>query len=204
MKTSDRGITLIKEFEGFKSSAYLDPVGIWTIGYGFIDGVKPGDKMTRAEADSRLREELGGYEASVLLATGGNVSQQEFDALVCFAWNVGSVGMMNSSVIKFHNQGDKTTAASAFKLWNKAGGKVLNGLVRRRKAESEYYLTGTTTEVKSWDSKHSLERPLPQSSPSLAPGSPESELEKQTAQQKPQNAMLSGLLSQIAKWLTRK
>lgn len=143
MKTSPRGINLIKEFEGFRGTAYRDPVGIWTIGYGFVKGVKQGDTITRAQADARLRRELAEYEQGVMRATGGNVTQPQFDALVSFAYNVGVKGMAGSTVIKRHNTGDHQAAARAFGLWNKAGGKVWPGLTRRRAAESALYLTPT-------------------------------------------------------------
>lgn len=141
MKTSQRGINLIKEFEGFRGTAYRDPVGIWTIGYGFVKGVKQGDTITRAQADARLRRELAEYERAVERATGGNATQPQFDALVSFAYNVGVKGMAGSTVIKRHNAGDHQAAARAFGLWNKAGGKVWPGLTRRRAAEAALYLT---------------------------------------------------------------
>ena len=140
MKTSPQGIALIREFEGFRAEAYRDPVGIWTIGYGFTKGVRQGDTMTREQADQRLRVELADYEAGVLRATGGNLTQAQFDALVSFAWNVGVNGMAGSSVIKAHVRGDHQAAARAFALWNKAGGKVWPGLTRRRAAEAALYL----------------------------------------------------------------
>ncbi len=204
MRTSDRGLALIREFEGFVDHAYLDPVGIWTIGYGFTARVRPGDKMTRAEADKRLREELGAYEAGIILATGGNTTQQEFDALASFAWNVGINGMQNSTAVRLHNKGDKQGAAEAFKLWNKAGGKVLNGLVRRRKAEAEYYLTGTTSEVTSWILGSSSAAQSPSSSQSSAPGSVPNESAGQKQPQTSLSKTLSGLWKQISALLPRK
>lgn len=141
MKTSLRGLALIEEFEGFRSEAYRDPVGIWTIGYGFTEGVRPGDTISRAEADRRLRDELHDYEAGVYVATRSRVTQAQFDALVSFAWNVGIKGMAGSSVIKAHVRGDHQAAARAFALWNKAGGKVWPGLTRRRAAEAAMYLS---------------------------------------------------------------
>ena len=142
MKTSQRGINLIKEFEGFRAEAYKPiPSDPWTIGYGTIRGVKPGDVITRAEAERRLRHELVEYERAVERATGGNATQPQFDALVSFAYNVGVKGMAGSTVIKRHNAGDHQAAARAFGLWNKAGGKVWPGLTRRRAAEAALYLT---------------------------------------------------------------
>lgn len=140
MNTSQKGIDLIKQYEGFKSSAYRDVVGVWTIGYGFTAGVKEGDKITRAQAESRLQAELTKYEDAVEKACTAPLNQHQFDALVSFAWNVGVSGMAKSSVVKAHNRGDNNAAARAFGLWNKAGGKVWPGLTRRRAAEAALYL----------------------------------------------------------------
>ena len=140
MKTSQRGIDLITQFEGFRADAYQDVVGVWTIGYGFTLGVQPGDKITKAQALKRLAHELESYEAAVTRACKIEPTQNQFDALVCFAFNVGAAGMAKSSVIKAHNRGDTQAAARAFGLWNKAGGKVWPGLTRRRAAEAALYL----------------------------------------------------------------
>ena len=147
MKTSGKGIALITEFEGFREKAYQDVVGIWTIGYGFTLGVQPGDTITKAQAKARLARELDGYEAAVTRACTNEPNQNEFDALVCFAFNVGVSGMAKSSVIKAHNRGDHQAAARAFSLWNKAGGKVWPGLTRRRAAEAALYLTPMPDDV---------------------------------------------------------
>lgn len=140
MKTSLHGFALIKQFEGFREYAYRDVVGVWTIGYGFTTGIQPGQHMTVAQADARLGTELVRYEDAVTRACTIPPNQNQFDALVCFAWNVGTTGMAGSSVIKAHNRGDFQSAARAFGLWNKAGGKVWTGLTRRRAAESALYL----------------------------------------------------------------
>lgn len=147
MKTSARGIKLITDFEGFRANAYLDVAGVWTLGYGFTKGVQKGDKITRSQADARLREELSEYERGVLRACRVQPNQNQFDALVCFAFNVGVAGMSRSSVIKAHNREDYQAAARAFGLWNKAGGKVWHGLTRRRAAESALYLEPMHDEV---------------------------------------------------------
>lgn len=147
MKTSAKGIKLITDFEGFRANAYQDVVGVWTIGYGFTEGVKQGDKITRAEADARLRKELVGCEMGVEAACRVQPNQNQFDALVCFAFNVGVKGMTKSSVIKAHNREDYQAAARAFGLWNKAGGKVWPGLTRRRAAEAALYLEPVPDEV---------------------------------------------------------
>ena len=140
MTTSINGFSLIKQFEGFREHAYRDVVGVWAIGYGFTAGVQPGQHMTPAQADARLGTELLRYEDAVRRACTVAPNQNQFDALVCFAWNVGTAGMAGSTVIKAHNRGDFQSAARAFGLWNKAGGKVWPGLTRRRAAESALYL----------------------------------------------------------------
>ena len=147
MKTSEKGIKLITEFEGFRGKAYVCPAGILTIGFGFTKGVQPGDTMTKAQAKARLAAELGEYEEGVLSACTNPPNQNEFDALVCFAFNVGAAGMAKSSVIKAHNRGDHQAAARAFQLWNKAGGVVYAGLTRRRAAEAALYLTPMPDDV---------------------------------------------------------
>lgn len=159
MKTSPRGIALIKQFEGFRSAAYQDVAGVWTIGYGFTHGVQPGDHMTRSQADQRLAEELRAYEAATLAAAGA-CNQNQFDALVCFAWNVGITGMRGSSVIKAHRRGDFDAAARAFGLWNKAGGKTWPGLTRRRAAEAALYLEPVPDDVS--DPVEGPAQPMPQ------------------------------------------
>lgn len=141
MKTSQRGIDLIKEFEGFSAKAYQDVVGVWTIGYGSTKNVKPGDTITKTEAEQRLREELVEYERAVEKNCTVQPNQNQFDALVSFCYNVGPGNFRKSSVLKAHNRSDFQAAARAFALWNRAGGKVWAGLTRRRMAEAALYLT---------------------------------------------------------------
>lgn len=137
------GIDLLKEFEGFRSKAYPDPATgaePWTIGYGFTRDVNKGDTITRGEADARLTLELAEYEQSVRRACVIQPNENELAAMTVFAWNVGIAGFKKSSVLKAHNRGDKQAAARSFSLWNKAGGKVMAGLTRRRAAEAALYL----------------------------------------------------------------
>lgn len=147
MKTSNRGIELLIKFEGFRGEAYRDVVGVVTIGFGFTSGVKMGDKMTLAEARDRLKREIVEYEQGVLAACTRKPNQNQFDALVCFAFNVGVAGFRKSSVLKAHNRGDYQAAARAFSLWSKAGGKTWPGLVRRRAAEAALYMEPTEPEA---------------------------------------------------------
>lgn len=142
MKLSAQGLQAILAYEGFRENAYIPvPGDIPTIGYGFTKGVKMGDHMTRAQADARFGREIGEYEAGVVEAVHGSATQHQFDALVSFAWNVGVPRMAGSTVVKAHNRGDVQAAANAYSLWNKAGGKAIAGLKRRRAAEAAMYLT---------------------------------------------------------------
>ena len=160
MKTSAKGVKLICDFEGFRAKAYLDPVGIPTIGFGFIFDVSLGDVTTLFEAQQRLQRELITYEKGVLAACQVKPSQNAFDALVCFAFNVGVKGMTGSSVIKAHNRGDTQSAARAFGLWNKADGKIFAGLTRRRAAEASLYLEPVPDDVS--DPVEGAVLPMPQ------------------------------------------
>jgi lysozyme len=147
MKVSPAGRDLIAEFEGLRLEAYLCPAGVWTIGYGHTKGVKPGDRLdSPTHAKVLLDEDLAAWAADVEQAIGGaNTSQHEFDAMVSLAFNVGVAGFKGSTVLRLHKAGDKTGAARAFGMWNKATVKgqlvEMPGLTRRRAAESALYLT---------------------------------------------------------------
>ena len=132
----------LKRLEGFRAKAYIPvPGDRTTIGYGFTDGVKLGDTMTREEADARLVEELRPYEMAVWQGCTREPNQNEFDAMVLLCFNIGPAGFRRSTVLKAHNRGDCQAAARAFGLWNKSGGKVYAGLTKRRSEESALYLT---------------------------------------------------------------
>jgi lysozyme len=135
MKTSDRGLELIKRFEGFASKAYLCPAGIWTIGYGHTKGVKPGDTCTEEQATQWLREDVEEAEAVVRSSTKLALHQSEFDALVSFVFNVGGGAYQRSTLLRKLRYGDLSGAAQQFSRWTRGGGKVLPGLVKRRAAE---------------------------------------------------------------------
>jgi lysozyme len=140
MIISPDGLAQLKQFEGCRLKAYQDIVGIWTIGYGFTDGIHAGMVITQKQAEQMLLDRLVPYEQAVQDACTVTPTQAQFDACVCLAWNIGIGAFQKSSVLKFHNQGKFKEAANAFGLWNKAGGKVVAGLVRRRSAESALYL----------------------------------------------------------------
>lgn len=148
MKTSPAGIALIKRFEGCQLEAYQDIVGVWSIGYGDTLDVGPATRITQQQAEDRLALRLAReFEPGVLEALqGAPVSQSQFDAAVSLSWNIGVGAFAKSSVARFHRAGDYAQAADAFRLWNKAGGSVIPGLVRRREEERALYLSGASGE----------------------------------------------------------
>ena len=145
MKTSSNGTSLIKEFEGFVASAYLCPAKVWTIGIGttvYPNGtkVKKGDKCTQEQALEYLQHDLKSFEKTVNESVKVPLSQNQFDALVSLAYNIGSGAFKNSTLLKKLNAKDYAGAADQFLVWNKGSGKVLKGLVRRRDAERALFL----------------------------------------------------------------
>jgi lysozyme len=137
------GIQLLKLFEGWRPKAYPDPGtggAPWTIGYGFTRGVRPGDTMTLAEGEARLIREVEEYENGVK-AAAGTATENQLAAMTCFAYNVGLTGFRGSSVLRHHKAGKFAAAADAFKMWNRAAGREMAGLTRRRQAELELYLS---------------------------------------------------------------
>lgn len=135
MKTSQRGIDLIKSFEGLRLSAYKDVVGVVTIGYGTTSGVKMGDTITKERAEELLREDVKRFEGYVDRLVKVPLTQGMFDALVSFTYNLGPGALEKSTLLDQLNRGDYDGAAEQFGRWVKAGGKTLAGLVRRRAAE---------------------------------------------------------------------
>lgn len=142
VKISDVGLDLIQEFEGLRLVAYQDPVGIWTIGYGHTRTARPGMRISIEQAGALMREDLAGFERCVERAVWAPMNQNEFDALVSWAYNVGCGAVAKSTLVRKLNSGDRKGAADELLRWNKAGGKVLAGLTRRRRAERELFLKG--------------------------------------------------------------
>lgn len=138
MKTSQNGIDLIKQFEGCRLAAYRCPAGVWTIGYGHTAGVKEGQKITQAQADAFLREDLTKFEKHVDAYNEYKWTQNEFDALVSFAYNIGNIDQLTAKGTR-----TREAIANAILLYNKdkTSGKVLDGLARRRQAERDLFLS---------------------------------------------------------------
>ena len=141
---NEAGLNLIKEFEGYRSEAYQDVVGIWTIGYGHIRGVRPGMTITEEQAAQFLRQDLAHAEASVdHMTSPAPTTNNQFAAMVSLCFNIGSGNFKTSSVLRLHRERDYTSAADAFLRWDKAhvNGQLeeVAGLLRRRQAEKALY-----------------------------------------------------------------
>lgn len=137
-------INLIKEFESCRLTAYPDPgsgADPWTIGWGSTGpGIRKGTVWTQAQADSRFSEHVTQFGRSVeQLLNGAATNQHQFDALVSLAYNIGTGNLSGSTLLKKHKAGDYAGAAAEFARWNKASGKVMAGLTRRRAAEAAMY-----------------------------------------------------------------
>ena len=147
MKISKKGLELIKEFEGFSANAYLDVVKIPTIGWGntfYADGrkVKLGDQISKADALELLEFVANKYFADKIFPKiKVKVSQNQFDAMVSLAYNIGLGAFLKSTLLKKINQGDFKGASLEFERWNRAGGKVLLGLTRRRLKEKALFIS---------------------------------------------------------------
>ncbi|MBX2865588.1 MAG: lysozyme [Leptolyngbyaceae cyanobacterium MAG.088] len=139
-QTNASGVGLIKSFEGLRLKAYQDAVGVWTIGYGTTRGVKPGQSISEAQAEAFLKSDLDRFEQAVNQAVRIPINDNQFAALVSFTYNVGSGAMRSSTLLKKLNRRDLYGAANEFPRWNRAGGRVLAGLTRRRNAERALFL----------------------------------------------------------------
>lgn len=136
-RISENGLNLIKKFEGCKLTAYRDAVGVLTIGYGHTGDVKEGQKITQKKADALLLEDLQRFEKHVnQYRKNYKFSQNEFDALVSFAFNIGNINQLTN-----YGKRNKGMIADKMLLYTKAGGKQLSGLVKRRRAEHDLFIT---------------------------------------------------------------
>ena len=148
MKTGPKGLRLIKQFEGWRNKAYRCSAGVLTIGYGHTSmagppTVKAGMTITKAQAEQILKRDLRKYEKAVNNAVRVDLTQEQFDSLVSFTFNVGPGGFRKSSVLRMVNARRFDAVPAKLMLWNKAGGRVLKGLTRRRAAEGELFMSGS-------------------------------------------------------------
>lgn len=142
MKFSQAGIDLLKQLEGCRLAVYKDSAGYPTIGVGHL--IKPGEHftaITMAQAEDILRADIAPAELAVNGAVKGSLSQNQFDALVCLAFNIGVTAFARSTLVRKLNEGDTSGAAAQFLVWVKAGGRVVQGLVNRRNKERVLFLT---------------------------------------------------------------
>lgn len=143
---SAAGYDMIEGFEGLRLTAYRDIAGIWTIGYGHTGGVLKGQTITTDQAYQLLCADLRAFENFVEARTDtAATNQNQFDAMVSLAYNIGTWGFLGSSVLRQHKDGNFAAAAVDFLLWDKAhvNGQlvVVQGLLNRRRAESQFYAT---------------------------------------------------------------
>lgn len=139
MQVSDKGLALIRQWEGVRHRSYKDGGGVWTIGYGHTKDVKPGQIITQFEAEELLAMDVQDHDITPYL-DGVATRQREFDAMSSLAFNIGLENFRTSTVLKRHKLGNKTGAANAFLLWRYDNGVAVKGLLRRREAERKFYL----------------------------------------------------------------
>lgn len=160
MKTSDRGLALIKSSEGCRLASYRCQAGVLTVGYGHTGpDVFEGQIITQPEADMLLRLDVARFEAAVE-KTCPKLSQLQFDACVSLCYNIGESAFASSSVARLHNAGEYAAAGQAFLLWNKVKGQVSRGLTARRAKESALYLEDQLDETYAPPSVATGEAPL--------------------------------------------
>lgn len=146
MQMTEEGLALIRRFEGFRARAYRCPAGVWTIGYGHTTQAGPprvaaGMEITEAEARDVLARDVARFARAVERALTRELSPQQFSALVSFAFNVGEGAFARSSVLAAVNEGNFAAVPERLNRWVKADGRTLRGLVRRRAAEGELFLS---------------------------------------------------------------
>ena len=143
MRTSEKGIEAIKGYEGVRLEAYDDGTGVYTIGVGHTRGVKPGQTCTEEDAEKWLKEDLAVAERSVdEVADAVPLRQCQYDALVSFVFNIGGTAFRNSTLRrKVLANPDDPSIRGEFVRWIYAGGRELDGLVKRREAEADMYFS---------------------------------------------------------------
>ena len=136
MNTSEEGIALIKKFEGCELTAYQCSANVWALGYGHTKGVREGDECDVERAEDMLINDLQEFERWVNELVKVELSQHQFDALVAWTFNLGPTNLAESTMLKRLNVKDYEIVPTEMRRWNRAGGQVVDGLVRRREAEA--------------------------------------------------------------------
>ena len=148
MQTSQTGIDLIKKYEGFSARIYLCPAGKPTIGYGHL--ILAGEKfppygISESDAENLLKQDVGVAENAINNLVAADISQNQFDALASFTYNLGAKSLEKSTLLRLINENNMQAAANEFPKWVFAGDKKLAGLERRRAAEMELFSTATSS-----------------------------------------------------------
>lgn len=138
---SRRGLELIKRFEGYSGAAYLCPANVWTIGWGHTQGVKKGDICTPELAEVYLAHDVEDVERAITKLVKVPLTQEQFDALASFVFNIGTGKFMKSTLLRRLNAGAYDDVPQQLLRWNKAGGKTSAGLAKRRAAEAQMWDT---------------------------------------------------------------
>jgi lysozyme len=147
---SATGLSLTERFEGCKLTAYQDQAGVWTIGYGHTGpDVAEGLSITSEQAEALLAKDVSGASACVNRVVTVQLTQNEFDALVDFVFNLGAGAFEGSTLLKDLNASNFTAAAGQIDLWDRAGGAVVAGLLRRRQADTDLFNTANNTPVQT-------------------------------------------------------
>lgn len=141
MTYSKNALAMTESFEGCRLQAYQDSTGVWTIGYGHTRGVFRGMTCSQAQAETWLEEDVRKASHAVEMLVHVQLTQGEFDALTDFAFNCGPGKLLGSTMLRKLNAGDYAGAAAEFVKWDKAGGVVVAGLLRRRYAEQKEFLS---------------------------------------------------------------
>ena len=136
---NNAGLSLIKSFESCKLTAYQDQVGVWTIGWGHTGNVYAGQEITQDEADALLETDLTKFENGVDDLVTATITDNQFAALVSFAFNLGLGNLRSSTLLQLVNSGNFHDANTEFVKWDHAGGQVSDGLLRRRTAEAALF-----------------------------------------------------------------
>lgn len=142
MKLSENGTKLIKKYEGCRLKAYKCPRGVWTIGYGHTNNVRPNDVITQDEAEELFKQDVKVFENAINRLIKVKLNQNQFDALVSFTFNLGygDRGLGGSTLLRLLNNSDYIGASKQFSRWVYSGDRVLEGLIKRRNEEKELFL----------------------------------------------------------------
>ena len=148
---NEEGLRLVKTYEGLYLNSYQDAVGVWTIGYGCTEGIGPGMTITKQQAEDMLRTELSKFEAAVARYVDVEINDDQYSALVAFSYNVGAYALKKSTLLRKLNGGDYAGASNEFPRWDKAGGRSLLGLSRRRRSERALFLGEPWDKFLEWN-----------------------------------------------------